>query len=377
MTREEVRALLERHHQALNRHDVAGLTAMYAENAVVKSPIYQTIRGLTEIEHSFEMLFKLWPDYQVNLDDSSFICEEDGRAVEFGRVTASHSSELFGLPPTGDRIEYEVVRQYTIRDHRIEYEHRIYDLVGVLERFRKSRLESELASAAEIQRTLLPRTRHTGPFFEVVGASLPSRAISGDFFEYVDLPSGDFGLALGDVSGKGPAAALVASMLQGILSVEARVATSPSTTLSRVNRALRRRGMESRYATLVYGMLSPNGSFRYSNAGQIPPILLTEQGVRRLSTGGPMLGVFDSAAFPEQQLSLHPGDALLLYSDGVTEALNRAGEEFTDARLVECIEGRYNDSPQAILDTLVGEVRAFCGDASQHDDITIVVAQFR
>lgn len=376
MTREEVSALLRQHQQALNDHDVAALMTLYAEDAVVTSPMFNTVGGRAAIEGAFEALFKLWPDYRIRLRDSLFICEEN-RAAEFSTVMATHSAELFGLPPTGDRIEYDAVRLYTFRDRYIVEERRIYDLVGVLERLGKARLERELTVAADIQRMLLPRTQQAGAYFEAVGASMPSRAIGGDFFEYMDLASGDFGVALADVSGKGPAAALVAAMVQGIFSVEAEAEQDPSVTLSRVNRALRRRGMEPHFVTLVYGVLSSDGCFRYSNAGQNPPILLTKTGVHHLLTGGPMLGVFDEVAFPEETVSLRPGDTLVIFSDGVTEARNAAGEEFTDARLLACVEGHHNEAPQAILDTLVGHVRAFCGDATQSDDVTIVVVRFR
>lgn len=380
MTREEVSALLRQHQQALNDHDVAALMTLYAEDAVVTSPMFNTIRGRAAIEGAFEALFKLWPDYRIRLRDSLFICEEN-RAAEFSMVMATHSAELFGLPPTGERIEYDAVRLYTFRDRYIVDERRIYDLVGVLERLGKARLERELTVAADIQRMLLPRTQQAGAYFEAAGASMPSRAIGGDFFEYVDLASGDFGVALGDVSGKGPAAALVAAMVQGIFSVEAEAEAEaerdPSVTLSRVNRALRRRGMEPRFVTLVYGVLSPDGRFRYSNAGQNPPILLTKTGVHHLMTGGPMLGVFDEVAFPEETVSLRPGDTLVFFSDGVTEARNAAGEEFTDARLLACVEDHHHEAPQAILDALAGNVRAFCGDAPQSDDVTMVVVRFR
>lgn len=376
MTRDEVSAFLRRHHEALNRHDSHALATFYTEDAVVRSPMFHTVAGRAAIARAFETLFKIWPDYHLRTMSSLFICEGN-RAADFTTVMATHNSELFGLPPTGEPIEYDAVRLYTFRDRLIADERRVYDLVGVLERLGKARLDRELTVAADIQRMLLPRTRHSDAHVEAVGTSMPSRAIGGDFFEYVHLPSGDFGLALGDASGKGPAAALVAAMVQGIFSVEAGASQGPSTTLSKVNQAMRRRGMEPYFVTLVYGVLSTNGRFRYSNAGQNPPILLTETGTRHLTAGGPMLGVFDEVAFPEETVSLHPGDTLVVFSDGVTDALNDRGEDFTNARLLACLEGRLHEPPQAILDALVGHIRAFCGDAAQGDDVTIVVVQFR
>jgi steroid delta-isomerase-like uncharacterized protein len=376
MTRDQVRLLLGRHKDALNRHDIPALMALYAEDAVVRSPMFHTVRGRAAIADAFHKLFALWPDYHIRVQESLFMSDGD-RAAEFGSVMATHHAELFGLPPTGEQIEYEFVRVYTVRGGCIVEERRLYDLVGILERLGKSQLERELGVAATIQRLLLPRTHHSGGYFEAVGASLPSRAIGGDFFEYVDLPSADFGVALGDASGKGAAAALVAAMVQGIFSVEAEAERSPSATLARVNRALRHRRMEPHFVTLVYGVLSPDGRFRYSNAGQNPPLLLTDTGVRSLTAGGPMLGLFDNPVFDEETLSLRPGDGIVFVSDGVTEALNEAGEEFLDARLLDAVRRCHHETPDAVLDAVLSSVRQFCGIAAQRDDITAVVVQYR
>ena len=376
MTRDLLHSVLQRHKDALNRHDVAALTTMYAEGAVVTSPMFKTVCGRAGIADAFQKLFTLWPDYRMRVHDALFI-SDGNRAAEFGSVMATHSAELFGLPPTGEHIEYEFVRLYTFAHDQIVEERRIYDLAGILERLGKSQLERELNVAATIQRLLLPRTRHSGPYFDAVGASMPSRTIGGDFFEYLDLPSGDFGVALGDASGKGAAAALVAAMVQGILSVEADSERSPSTTLSRLNRALRRRAMEPHFVTLMYGVLSPDGRFNYSNAGQNPPFLLTAGGIRLLSAGGPMLGLFEDPAFPEETICLQPGDRVTVYSDGVTEALNEAGDEYSEDRVLETLQRHVAEAPDALLESLLESVRRFCGHAPQRDDVTAVVMQFR
>src|SRR5262249_51073797 len=129
----------------------------------------------------------------------------------------------------------QIVRLITFRGAEIVHEQRLYDLAAVLERLEKVRIDDELKMAGDIQRALLPRTHHRGPYFEAIGASRPSRSIGGDFFEYVDLPSGAFGFAIGDVSGKGPAAALLAAMIQGMFSMDADLERSPSATLAQMN----------------------------------------------------------------------------------------------------------------------------------------------
>jgi sigma-B regulation protein RsbU (phosphoserine phosphatase) len=305
-----------------------------------------------------------------------FICEGN-RAAEFGTVTATHSVEFFGLPPTGHQLEYHVARLFSFRDGLIVSEQRIYDFGGVLERLEKARLERELTIASEVQHTLLGRTEHRGTYFETVGWSLPCRAIGGDFLEHIDLPSGNFGIAVGDVSGKGPAAALVGAMLQGMFSVVARESPGPSSALSWINRVLCRRGIEPRFATMAYGILSSEGRFTYSNAGHVPPLLLSAHGVRRLTAGGPMLGVFADAVFPEDTLVVSPGDTLVAFSDGVTDATGPDGEDFGVERFVASACAQRLLPPAQLLQHLFAAVQDFCGSATPGDDVTITVTRFR
>jgi steroid delta-isomerase-like uncharacterized protein len=372
MTRDETKTLLRRHQDALNRHDVDTVVSLYAEDAVIESPMFDTVRGRAAIRQSFVHLFELFPDYTVSLQDALFIAEGN-RAAEFTRVTATQHLALFGLPPTGQRVDYHAARLFTFARDRIASEHRIYDFRGVLERLEKARVDRELTVASAVQRTLC-RTHHTSTFAEVAGSSLPCRSIGGDFLEYIDLPSGDLGIAVGDVSGKGPAAALVAAMLQGMFSIVATESAHPEMALSRVNRALCRRGIEPRFATLAYAVLSPDGRLTYSNAGHNPPLLLTASGVERLTIGGPMLGVFDDAEFPQATLTIDAGDSLVMFSDGVTDAIAPDGGDFGMDRLVACARAAHASTPADVLARLVDTVRDFCGPAPLVDDVTIAVA---
>ena len=123
----------------------------------------------------------------------------------------------------------------------------------------KAKMEQEMRIAADIQRALLPEAQRMGGFFEAMGASVPCRSIGGDFFDYVDLPDGGFGFAVGDVAGKGAPAALLTAVLQGVFASQASSGTGPAMTLSRVNQALIRRSVESRFATAFYAVLTPGG----------------------------------------------------------------------------------------------------------------------
>ena len=170
-------------------------------------------------------------------------------------------------------------------------------------------MEQEMRIAAEIQQALLPKMARAGAFFARPPRRLPCRSIGGDFYDYVDLPGGALGFALGDVAGKGPPAALLSAMMQGIFAAQAATSDSPSQTISRVNLALYRRGIESRFVTLMYGVLDPDGRLTYCNAGHNPPLILSRSGaaptVRRLECGGPIVGLFEGATFDEETVDAH------------------------------------------------------------------------
>jgi serine phosphatase RsbU (regulator of sigma subunit)/pSer/pThr/pTyr-binding forkhead associated (FHA) protein len=241
----------------------------------------------------------------------------------------------------------------------------------------KARLDEELRTASRIQQALLPEGRRTGRFFDAVGASIPSRAIGGDFFDYQDLGDGRLGFGLGDVTGKGAPAALLTALVQGILAAHASTTTRPDEVIAFVNRVLLSRRIESRFLTLFLGTLSPDGRLTFCNAGQNPPLLFTRNGARRLETGGTLVGAFENAIYDSEELRLRPGDTLVLYSDGITEAMNVAGEEFGEDRVRDVAQGVLGESPELILKTVFNAVDAFARGAPQHDDLTAVVLRFR
>ena len=239
-----------------------------------------------------------------------------------------------------------------------------------------AKLEQELKVAAAIQQSLLPPPNRDGTFFSTSAASIACRAVGGDFFDYADLPTDQFGFIIGDVAGKGSPAALLAAAVLGMFSAEATYHTSASQLIARLNHGLFRRAIESRFLTTFYGMLGPDGSLTYCNAGHNAPLLVSRSGIRRLEIGGVVLGLFDHATFGEETLALEPGDFVLAFSDGVTEALNPAGDEFTDERLIASVTTRRGATPQAAVEALLADVRAFCADATQSDDVTILLVRY-
>jgi serine phosphatase RsbU (regulator of sigma subunit)/pSer/pThr/pTyr-binding forkhead associated (FHA) protein len=240
----------------------------------------------------------------------------------------------------------------------------------------KAKLEQELKVATAIQQSLLPQSNRVGAFFTTAAASVACRAVGGDFFDYVDLPAGEFGFIVGDVAGKGSPAALLAAAVLGMFSAEATHQPATSSLMTRLNQGVCRRGIEGRFLTAFYGMIAPNGQFTYTNAGHNAPVLVSASGIRRLETGGVVLGLFESAGFDQETVMLAAGDFIVAFSDGVTEALNEAGEEYMDGRLLACIEQNRTRTPQQILEALLADVRAFAGGTAPNDDVTIVMVRY-
>jgi sigma-B regulation protein RsbU (phosphoserine phosphatase) len=146
--------------------------------------------------------------------------------------------------------------------------------------------------------------------------------------------------------------------------------------MARVNKALLRRAIEARFATMFYGVVAPDGSLRYCNAGQEPPLVIRRVGIEWLEEGGPVLGLLTMATYRSGGIHLEPGDLVVVCSDGVTEARNLAGEEFGRDRLVEALAQAHGSKPEAALDLLLGAVRKYSEGAAQGDDITAMVLRY-
>jgi serine phosphatase RsbU (regulator of sigma subunit)/pSer/pThr/pTyr-binding forkhead associated (FHA) protein len=240
----------------------------------------------------------------------------------------------------------------------------------------KVRMDRELQLAAEIQRALLPEALQSGPHFNVAASSIPCRAIGGDFFDYFNLADGQFAFTLGDVAGKGPSAALLTAMIQGAFAAQVTSTDSPAALMAHINRTLIRRAIQARFVTVMYGVLAPDGRLTYTNAGHNPPILVGRTGVRRLETGGLILGLFPHATYEQETLQLEDGDTLVVFSDGVTDALNVAGDDFGEEQLLRCVSEFYRCATDVLLEKILAAVRTFAASAARNDDVTALVLRY-
>ena len=244
------------------------------------------------------------------------------------------------------------------------------------EAMEKAKIDEELRTASKIQQALLPEPRREGAFYVAVGASVPSRMIGGDFFDYLDLSGGAFGFALGDVTGKGPSAALVTAVIQGIFGSHAGTSVTPSALIALVNRVLRSRRIESRLATIFFASLTQDGRLTYCNGAQNPPLLFSGGGWRRLDVGGTLVGAFANTVYEQEECQLRPGDTIVLFSDGIVEARNVEGEEFGEERIRAAIEPRVGEPVERILDRLLAALEEFTRGIPQADDLTAVVVRY-
>jgi sigma-B regulation protein RsbU (phosphoserine phosphatase) len=331
-------------------------------------------------------------------------------------------------------ITYAVYRLYQATQHinRGEFRHRIQvksndQLAALQKSFNsmsesleqliaeqkiKQRLENELAIAQEVQETLFPRTDVRLETLELYGICKPARTVSGDYYDFIAGPSGSeqLTLAVGDISGKGISAALLMATVHsavrayqygqlpaieqvgkvaiaGVAHVRAESTRgvlapseiqSPADVLELLNRHLYQSTQPEKYATMFLSVWDgPSRTLTYSNAGHLPPIIISDNGsARRLEEGGMVIGLFDQMVYEERALELRPNDIFVAFSDGVTEPENEFGE-FGEQRLIEIIlENRHLPLPR-IAEAVIAAVQDWIGANEQPDDITIVLARAR
>lgn len=245
------------------------------------------------------------------------------------------------------------------------------------EQIERERLEREQQVASEIQQRFLPATAPIVNGYELQGISFPCYEIGGDYYDFIQRDDGRLVVALGDVSGKGTAAALLMSSLHAAVHAQADTHDSLVKTISAVNRYLVDSIPANRFVTLFYAELDPkNGALAFLNAGHNPPLIVHTGGtMEQLASGGLPLGIMSNADFREGRTKLYPGDVLVIYSDGVSEATNPAGEEFGPTRLYEVVVRNMDASAGGIRDRIESALTKFCQGTPAADDITLVIVK--
>jgi sigma-B regulation protein RsbU (phosphoserine phosphatase) len=245
------------------------------------------------------------------------------------------------------------------------------------EAIEKQRMEDELNIAREIQQGLLPETLPSIPQFDIAALTIPSKEVGGDYYDVITRQNGEYIFAIGDVSGKGTPAALLMANVQAALRALAPHCNSVSETTGQINdlTCANTRG-GNRFITFFWGILNVQArEFRYSNAGHNPPYLIRNSGkIEELEKGGLIFGVFKTTtAYDEASISLEPGDVMVMYTDGISEAMNQNSEQFTEERLQAIIKESVRMSAIEIIKQVQKALESHTHGAPQSDDITMLV----
>jgi sigma-B regulation protein RsbU (phosphoserine phosphatase) len=242
----------------------------------------------------------------------------------------------------------------------------------------KQQMEEELGLARTIQQSLLPGKLPSEGWMRAAGSSVASHEVGGDYYDVTAVDPRCWSIVVADVSGKGVGSALLASLLQGALITETGFPEALAPRVARLNHFLLDRTGGEKYATLFYGLLHDDGLLSYVNAAQCPPMVIRSNGelVELEATGMPV-GLLEGAEFTVEELQLAPGDHVIIYSDGVTEAQNRNSQFFGKKRLRDIVNAHAKESCIAIHDAIQEGVATFTEGAAQSDDITVVVLEFR
>lgn len=238
-------------------------------------------------------------------------------------------------------------------------------------------LAKDLEQAAIIQQGLLPRKSPVIPGLDLAGYNAPSRTVGGDYYDYIEFPDGRLGVTLGDVSGKAMPAALLMTSLQARLRVLAEDQPDVAELMTRLNRHTALHTPSNRFITLFYMVLDPaTGELTYCNAGHNPPYLVhRDGGVEELTEGGLILGMFGQARYKAASTVMQPGDVVIIFSDGVTEAQNPDNAEFGEERLLEAVRRNRNGTAGELVQAVTGAVNEFAAGAPAADDLTLVVVR--
>jgi sigma-B regulation protein RsbU (phosphoserine phosphatase) len=239
------------------------------------------------------------------------------------------------------------------------------------------KMQEEVRLAAKIQTDLLPTEMPRLPAYDILGKTIPAQAVGGDYFDFIRIDDSKLAVCLGDVTGKGLPASLLMANLQATLRGQTLVAREPGECLTRSNQLLYQSTSPEKFATLFYGIIDGrNHTLSYSNAGHDHPFLLSQDGsFKRLETGGLMLGAFEGFSFEGETVSLKPHDTLVLYSDGITEAMNGNGEPYGEERLKQFLTAHHRLPPRELLDSLVKNVEQHVARHPQSDDMTVVIVK--
>jgi serine phosphatase RsbU (regulator of sigma subunit) len=335
---------------------------------------FQVMEGLKEIEKDGYLpvlVITAQPDQKLRALESGakdFVGKPFDLAELRARVHNILEVRLLHL----ESKQYSRVMEETVRE--LEASREVIRLKTLEE---KKKSEQELALAQETQESLLPRFLPQFENFRVHAFNSPTRYVGGDFYDFLELSTGEWLGVLADVSGKGISAALLSSMVLGALSMEFRSGTQPHEVLNRVNRLLCEKSLPFQFVTLFLFVLSPQGMGQFISAGHNPAYLFRSATgkIEKLVSDSFFLGMFEHASYQARTFHLDTGDILVVYSDGLTDAQNLRGELFGETRLKDIIRKEAPFGSHELERSVLSAIGEFTESLPQTDDITFVVVE--
>jgi sigma-B regulation protein RsbU (phosphoserine phosphatase) len=338
-----------------------------------------------EIENEFlnSLVQKQKPIFTSEIAELSHEGYLGGRLVELGSyllVPLMDKGRLVGiisLSPkvAGFRYTYEDISLLSVIANQVVVA--LNNAALYVKSLEKQRLEEELEVARKIQMALLPRNLPIHPQYDFAAFNHPSRQVGGDYYDFINLADGTLGIVIADVSGKGVPAALLMARVQAILQTQEKRGLPIAEMLSQLNEFLVKSSSPDRYVTMFYGELDPpRGKFCFSNAGHNHPFILDVAGnIRYLDIGGLILGAFSGSRYDTAVAELRKDEILVMYTDGISEAMNLQEVEFGEARIIDAVKEARSQSAQYICAHIIKSVKKYAEGAEEIDDMTLVVVK--
>jgi phosphoserine phosphatase RsbU/P len=253
----------------------------------------------------------------------------------------------------------------------------LINLLVLLEVADRLSLKNDLEIAREIQYAMLPQAKYDSPELEAYGLTRPANTVGGDFYDVLPLPDGRVVVSLGDVAGKGSPAALLMALLLAMFRTLVDEGLEAAALAERLNVQVSRHSPASRFITLFFATCDPaSGRMVYVNAGHMPALLRRRDGAfERLTSGGIALGMFEGSTYKACETTLEPGDTLVLYSDGVTEAENHRGQPFEESGLERVVDLHHAENPPDLARTILRVVEVHAQETYLADDLTLLVVK--
>ncbi|MEJ2194487.1 MAG: SpoIIE family protein phosphatase [Ignavibacteriaceae bacterium] len=236
-------------------------------------------------------------------------------------------------------------------------------------------IQEEMRLAAETQINLLPKSIPKVADYQIAGKSIPAKDVGGDYYDFIQIDDNNFAFCLGDVSGKGMSAAMLMSNLQATLRAQILSGVNSKETITRTNPVLFQNTDSTKFVTLFLGIVNiKSDEINYCNAGHNNPYYLDKNNqIKELDVGGLILGFQPDSLYLEGKIQFHPDEMIVLYSDGITEAMNDQNEEFGEERLIKLITKYKNEDIYKLIDRIIEAVNAFSEGVAQSDDITVMI----